>query len=536
MMRILILGGGVMQLPAIRIAKGRGWKTAVADADPHAAGRELCDEFEIVDLKDREGICALAERMSAQGGLNGIFTAGTDFSSTVAWVSERLGLPGIGFETAMKATDKCLMRMAFSNHGVPSPRFACWTRGTDPLKAAADIPFPMVVKPVDNMGARGVRRIDSPADLAAACDKAVSLSRSSRVIIEEYMQGPELSLDAIVWKGEITVCGIADRHIRFEPFFVEMGHTMPTALEPARAKEVEEVFKAGIRAIGIDNGAAKGDIKLTPAGSMVGEIAARLSGGYMSGWTFPFSSGVEVTGAALNIAVGLPPGDLKPKKRDVSAERAVISIPGIVERIEGENEAAGEEGVREIFLRVRPGNKVSFPTNNVEKCGNVITALPSREKAASAASRAVSDIHIRLKPFTDETDEFLFRTDDSDGRAAFALERAADINAVAVLPAYAGSLPAGGIVLPVPVLGIPELSRETCRDWHGLGIFDAIKMIEKSGMVLLTGDRPKGFALGRVFWQALLRGGVQGVRYLLDCLCGCGSPIEAMAYISRSRR
>mgnify|MGYP002388944453 CR=1 FL=1 len=124
------------------------------------------------------------------------------------------------------------------------------------------------------------------------------------------MDGPELSLDAIVWRGRVTVCGVADRIIRFPPFFVEMGHTMWSALPADDRSAVERVFTDGIRALGIDNGAAKGDIKLTSRGPMVGEIAARLSGGYMSGWTFPLASGVEVTRAALRVAAGLEPGDL----------------------------------------------------------------------------------------------------------------------------------------------------------------------------------------------------------------------------------
>jgi biotin carboxylase len=533
MIRILILGGGIMQMPAVRIAKGRKWRVAVADADPKALARDICDEFEIVDLKDRAGILAFASRMSANCGLNGVFTAGTDFSSTVSWVCERLGLPGIPFKTAMKATDKYLMRQAFADAGVPSPRFACWTRGSDPAKAAENVPFPVVVKPVDNMGARGVMRIDAPEGLAEACEKAAALSRSSRVIIEEYMEGPELSLDAIVYQGEITVCGIADRLIRFEPYFVEMGHTIPTALDDAGEKAVEEVFKSGIKAIGIDNGAAKGDIKLTPSGPKIGEIAARLSGGYMSGWTFPFSCGVDVTGAALNIAVGLPPGDLRPKFQAVSAERAIISIPGTVGEVEGADAASESDGVREIFLRVRPGSRVVFPTNNVEKCGNVIAARPSREEAAAAAEGAVSRVLIRLNPFSEETDRFLFGPED-DGRSAFTLSEDADKMAVTEMPPYLGEVSETQLDFPIRVLPLPKLSWEKDRDWHGLSIQDAVVRLLDTGCVVFTASNPDDdFTLGRVFWKALLRGGVQGALYVLDGLRAGGSGKKTAEYISR---
>ena len=407
MTTILILGAGIMQIPGIKLARRKGWKVIVADGNPDAAGKSLCDHFEVMDLKDKDGLLSLARACSGRFGLDGVFTAGTDFSSSVAWVAERMGLPGISYATSMRATDKCLMREAFQGAGVPSPRFTCWRGEGDPVSTLSGLGFPLVVKPVDNMGARGVRRVDSDAELVEACRAALPLSRSSRVIIEQYMTGPELSLDAVVYRGKVTVCGVADRHISFPPSFVEIGHTMPTDLPESTVRRIEGVFAAGIKAIGIDNGAAKGDIKLTPDGPMVGEIAARLSGGYMSGWTFPLSSGVEVTEAAMNIAVGLPPGDLTPRLRRVVAERALISIPGRVSRIEGESEARGCPGIAEVFLRAGKGDDVVFPTNNVQKCGNVIAVAESRSAAIAAAGAALARIRIHLEPLREETTRFL---------------------------------------------------------------------------------------------------------------------------------
>ncbi len=533
MTQILIMGGGVMQLPAIRIAKGRGWRVVVADADPRALGRGMCDEFLQADLKDKEAMLACARDLLSRGGLSGVFTAGTDFSSTVAWVGEKLGLPGIGYETAMKATDKCRMREAFDRAGVPSPRFACWAPDMDPAKTAARIPFPVVVKPVDNMGARGVMRVDEPDKLASACSAAAALSRSSRVIIEEYMEGPELSLDAIVHDGEITVCGVADRHICFEPYFVEMGHTMPTDMEEGVIDAVEEVFRAGIRAIGIDNGAAKGDIKVTASGPKIGEIAARLSGGFMSGWTFPMSCGVEVTAAALDIAVGHAPGDLTPKFSAVAAERAIISMPGTVQEVEGIDPASRESGVREVFLRVKSGSRVVFPTNNVEKCGNLITACSSREEAIVAAIKAISRIRIRLRPLTEVSDQFLFGRAREDGRSAFTLSEASDREALSGMPPYWAGAPLSSGE-PVAITELPAFFAEKCADWHGLSIQEGVRGLVESGHMAMGKERSEDrFTLGSVFWKALLRGGTQGALYLLDGIRSSGNMEGVLGYLSR---
>jgi hypothetical protein len=340
------------------------------------------------------------------------------------------------------------------------------------------------------------------------------------VIIEEFMEGPELSLDAIICRGEITVCGVADRHIFFHPYFVEMGHTMPTGLGTREVREAEKVFHAGIRAIGIDRGAAKGDIKLTPWGAMVGEIAARLSGGYMSGWTFPLSSGVEVTEAALNIAVGLPPGDMRPRTQRVSAERAFISIPGTVREISGIQEARSAQGVQEVFLRVQEGQEVVFPTNNVEKCGNVITCADSRRTAIEDAERAISAITIRLSPLNPSTDAFLLpQSGPYDGRNAFRLSVRENIEAFAAMSHFSGDpsflQPSGQI----RVLPLPSIAAETCRDWHGLPVHEAVSRIARAGRVVFQeGKSDNGFALGKIFWHALLRGGTQGALYLVDSM------------------
>ena len=390
--RIYILGAGVMQLPAIKAAKGFGWEVVCADGNSNAPGIGEADYFEHIDLRDTEQIAESVFHWKKSRGLNGVFTAGTDFSACVATAAEKSGLPGVSLESALNATDKSRMRSMFKQKGVPSPRFEMIDSPVKKLAALQSVGLPLVIKPVDNMGARGIRRVDSEEQYNAAFQAALEHSRSGRIIVEEYLEGPEFSLDALVYNGDITICGIADRNIKFSPYFIETGHTMPTVFSREDQHRVADVFIQGIKALGINNGAAKGDIKLTPRGAVVGEIAARLSGGYMSGWTYPLSSGVALTAAALKIAVGDPPGDLNPSKHHVSAERAFYSIPGIVESISGFEPESGEAA----FLSVKPGDSVVFPRNNVEKCGNYIFSSRERKTAEKLAEEACRNVIIRL--------------------------------------------------------------------------------------------------------------------------------------------
>jgi hypothetical protein len=352
-------------------------------------------------------------------------------------------------------------------------------------------------------------------------------SFSSTVIVEEYMEGPELSLDAIVYNGAITICGIADRHICFPPYFVEMGHTMPTNLDPEHIMEVIDCFSRGIKALGIINGAAKGDIIVTEKGPKIGEIAARLSGGYMSGWTYPYSSGIEVTEAALQIAVGLPPGNLMSKHHMVSAERAVISIPGIIASITDVEKARTSQHIREVFIRVQPGDMVQFPRNNVQKCGNIISRAETREEAVAACEKAIHHISLRLEPGIKETDDFLFSPASQQGSPrdpwydsikAFPLQQPSTMKALEKMP-FVIKENFRSTIKTISIAPLETILDQEITDWHGKRIQDAFADVCANGNVSLQGEETSAsLVLGKIFWEPFLKGGTQGGLYIIDTI------------------
>ncbi|MDR2071151.1 MAG: ATP-grasp domain-containing protein [Treponema sp.] len=523
---LIILGAGVMQGPSITLAREMGLETLAVDGDPHAPWASKADRFEHIDLKDKEGIEALAQRLQKEGRLGGVMTAGTDFSATVAWVAQRLGLPGIPYEAALNASDKERMRRCFHAAGIPAPQFVVLQA---PPGGDFSLPFsfPAVVKPVDNMGGRGCRRVDSREDLEAAVPGALRFSRSGRVIVEEYLDGPEFSVDALVYQGKITICGLADRHIFFPPYFIEMGHTMPAALDPASADTLLGAFKDGVRALGLAGGdsfgAAKGDLKLTSQGPRIGEIAARLSGGYMSGWTYPYASGVEVTRGAIMAALGQVPRNLAPARSWTSAERAFISIPGTVRSFHGLEEARSMPHIKDLFLRVQPGSRVAFPENNVSKCGNVISAAAVRETAVNAADAAIRGIRIRLEAPDAETDAFLGLIP-----GAAPEEKGFPPDAFSLPPGLAAMLEALPESVPLPaqdaaglpgpsLVPFPAFAESGLRDYQGRTVEESLTAVrELSGFLLPPNANPGVPCAGRGFWAALIRGGYQGALYYMD--------------------
>lgn len=393
---ILIIGGGLLQVPVIQTAKKMGLQVIVTDYNPDVMGMKYADIPIVMSTRDIEGSVRAARAQNRITPINAVLTVGTDASMTVAAVANALKIQGIKFENAEAATNKIKMRTRFKENGVPCPDFFPIWSLKEAKKGCDRLGFPVVLKPSDNMGARGVMRVDGKRDLPDAFRYAKDASPSGELIIEQYMEGPELSIDAVVYNNEITITGIADRIIEYPPYFVETGHTMPSQLSLEKQQEAVKIMEKGIRALGIDTGCAKGDIKLTPEGPMIGELAARLSGGFMSAYTYPLSTGVDLMKAAIELAMGEEPGNLDPVINRVAIERAIITEPGTVSDISGLDVALEVPGVEEIFLNVKKGDRVVKPRSNVEKAGHIIAVGNTLAEAEYAVERCKEVLKIEI--------------------------------------------------------------------------------------------------------------------------------------------
>ena len=521
---ILILGASLLQKPAIQSAKELGCKVFVVDGNSKALCVPLADVFEQIDLKDEEKLLSYAKQIQKTEGLSGVFTAGTDFSKSVAYITENLGLPGHSYQSACNASDKELMRSCFKKHKVNSPNFVVLTENDLPkiqndcknflLSNGFSLNESLVIKPCDNMGAKGCKKIENLDDnenFVDAVKDSIKNSRSGRAILEEFMDGKEFSIDALVYKNELLITGFADRHIFYPPYFIEMGHTMPTDLLYPDFWDVVTEFAKGVKALGLSCGAAKGDVKLTSKGVMIGEIAGRLSGGYMSGWTFPYSSDINLTKQGILLALGeklnLCPSQVEVLQKKsffkntyliknckipkVCAERAWISIPGKVKKIYGIPEVMDKNSVlKDVFIRGNVGDDVKFPVNNVEKCGNVITLSETREEAIQEGEKIISKIVLRLEANNKATTEFL----EQDLQTEF---------------------PPSAFNINFDFDDLEKMTQEievsSLRDWNYRTIKNTVELFEK-----ITNCKISEVQNSKKFWKYLLRGGIQGALYFYD--------------------
>lgn len=480
---LLLIGGGVMQLPVIEFAHRLGVKVLCFDGNPTAPARQSADWFEVCDIKDQDRCLERAQAHRAAHRLDGVVTVGTDFSTTVAWIAGALGLPGTPYEAARRAKDKGLMRARFDEAGISSPRYRVFSALPDKAPELG-FDFPVVVKPTDSMGARGVRLVRQAEELLPALQDAFGYAVEGRAIVEEYVDGPEFSLDAIVRDGRLIRCGFADRIIVFPPAFVEIGHSFPTTASTAVQESVWAEFERGVNALGLTWGAAKGDVKYSPSrGPVIGEIASRLSGGYMSGWTYPLTSGRSAVLWAVETALGDPLSEQPAEKALPVAERAWIGLPGRLKDIRGVEEARSLPGVQDLHLFTAPGRDTVFPRNNVEKLGNVIvtgaTPEAAEENARRARNRVVFDYHAPHPA----TEAFLT----GQGSEPWWFPQARDKGDASGRQWLARS------------------EAEGWRDLYGNRLADLIAILEAEGLAPLERSQR--------FWRALLVGGLSGARY-----------------------
>ncbi len=380
---VLILGGSRMQLPLIEEALLNKMHVVVMDQNKKAIGMQKTSSVIIESISNIDQATNKAFLFHKNIRLlDAVLTVGTDFSLTVSHIAKKLKiLGGLPLEDALATTDKEAMRKRLFKANCPQAKFIVLNDLNHLKDLVLPFSFPAVVKPVDSMGSRGVRRVDRKEDLHQASKEAFVFSKKKRIIIESYIQGDEFSLDALIYNKKIHITGIADRKIIGAPYFVELTHTIPSQKDSLVVSQVIQAFKSAIKAMNIKQGAAKGDIRFNPKeGAFIGEIASRLSGGYMSAYTYPYYSGVNLMKAILQVTFGIKPTDLEVKKNQVAMDLGIIGNGGTIKKIHGINKISKIKGVKNIFLNVKVGETIKIPKNNLMKAVNVLIVADNHEK------------------------------------------------------------------------------------------------------------------------------------------------------------
>jgi len=384
---LMILGASILQLPAIRKAKEMGLQTVVVDMDKEAIGFKEADISIVISTIDIPRVVEAAKKYQ----IDGIFTLASDMPMrTIAAVAKELNVIGINEDTAIKATNKAIMRTCLKNHNVPIPVFNRVHTEEEYITVLQGFKSKLIVKPADNSGSRGVFLIDDLGDeskLKYAFKYSKQYSRSGEILLEEFMEGPEVSVETISVAGEVHVIAITDKLTTGAPNFVEMGHSEPSRLDEHTQDQIRDIAKRAIKAIGIENGPSHTEIKVTQDGPKIVELGARLGGDNITTSLVPLSTGIDMLECCIKIALGEKP-IIESEISKGSAIRYFESPVGVLKGIKGIDEAKKLKGIREITFTKKMGSKISSINSSVDRIGYVIAQATTVNEAIEACNKA----------------------------------------------------------------------------------------------------------------------------------------------------
>lgn len=402
---ILFVGGGIETLPGIRRARAMGLKTIVSDRNLDAPCMAEADAGLEADTYDaRATLLAVMDHCARRGPIDGVLCLGSDIPWTVAVVADALGLPGIPLTAAALAMDKLAMKACFYNQGVDVPPFAYLHNLEMLYRVLLDWGRPIVIKPVDSRGARGVIRITEDTDAEWAFHYARACSPSGRVMAEKYLDGPQLSTESLIVNGVTHTPGMSDRNYdlldTYAPFFIEDGGDLPSRLDDAVLEEVRQLVHRAGEALGVTNGVLKGDVVVHRGRPRIIEVAPRLSGGYFCTHTIPANTGVDFVGAAIRQALGEPLDvtALQPVHNRHVCQRYLFPTPGRVTTIEGVEAARRMPGITYLEVRIDEGDLVAPIENHPARAGVLMAEGEDRDEARTRAEAAVAAIRIHTTP------------------------------------------------------------------------------------------------------------------------------------------
>jgi biotin carboxylase len=402
---LLIISGGIEAADAARRAKEMGHNVVVSDRDPNAPGFAFADSCLIADVYGAAETAAAAERYSRKiRKIDGVLCVAADAPVTAATVAQRLRIPGLPVHVAELACDKLAMKKCFLSANVAAPWFAEVSTPQDLQRVAVSRGRDLVIKPVDSRGSRGVQRIARLEDLNQAFLLARSHSPSERVMVEQYLSGPQVSTESIVIGSRCFTPGFSDRNYeyleRYAPFFIENGGDLPSHLPAEIQRKVCDLVARAAAAMGITDGTVKGDIVVHDGEPYVIELAARLSGGFFCTREIPLNTGVDFIGAAIRQALGetVTPEELAPTQNRAVIQRYAFPKAGTVLSVSGADAAAAIPGIAEVVVTARPGDIIP-PAGDKRPSGAMVLATgDSREAALAAANQALSLICIDTAP------------------------------------------------------------------------------------------------------------------------------------------
>ncbi len=367
MKKIAIIGASYLQRPLVQKASELGIETHVFAWKKGNVVQDVADHFYPISILEKEEILNVCGDI----GIDGITSIASDIAMpTVNYIADKLSLTGNTPGVTKASTDKFEMRKVLSGKGIECPRFQLFT--TTDFKSENEFTFPVIVKPTDRSGSRGVTKVESPEQVNEAIAKALSESIRGRVIVEEFIEGREFSVEMISYRGEHQFIAITDKETTGAPYFVEIAHHQPANISSEIKAKIIDTVKKAMDALGIENGASHSEVFLTKENEIrIVEIAGRMGGELIGSHMVPLSTGYDFLKAVIQVALGEKPDPVSPSKEAMfSGVYYVLPKAGKIKKVKNHSKLYSE--VKEAISILNEGDEISPVIDGAGKRAGIV--------------------------------------------------------------------------------------------------------------------------------------------------------------------
>lgn len=304
--KLAVIGASYLQLPLVVKAKEMGLEVHCFAWTEGAVCKDFADYFYPISIVEKEDVLKECRRIH----IDGICTIASDVAApTVAYIANKMNLVGNDYEAAVMANNKYQMREAFMKAGVPCPQYMMVTPETlhtpEVIDGLREFQYPMITKPSDRSGSLGVTKIVMPFQFYPAVELAMEKSFKHQAMVEEFIEGREISVEFISYNGVHYPLQITDKVTTEAPHFVELEHHQPSTLSEEMFTTIYDINKNALNALGLSNGASHAEYKITREGRIaIMEIGGRMGGDFIGSDLVHLSTGYDFVKGVINVALG----------------------------------------------------------------------------------------------------------------------------------------------------------------------------------------------------------------------------------------
>lgn len=387
--RLLILGASVFQVPFIEEAIRLGCYVGIVDINKDAPGVSLANKYFRCSLQDKEAVLKIAKRFDANGITVGTCEIGV---LTAAYIAEKMGLPFYSQDVAVRTTNKISMIQAFKTMGVACPEYEIVRPGD---KIETNIPYPVITKPADKSASRGIYYVKNQSELEYAVNFSMKASDSKEVLIQEYMDGPEISVELGIEGDKPVALQVTEKITNGPPHYIEIGQIQPAKLSKEIIDNVKKLACDAAKSIGLQNCAGHAEIKLTANGPKMVEIGGRMGGHFIDSYLLENSTGYKLQETVIRYALG----ERFILRRKTSIGEAgmmcILSQEGKIISVTGVDEAKSIPGVIKVVINCQVGHCYHSGISNNDLIGYVIALGDNRNNSMAICEEALSKIKIK---------------------------------------------------------------------------------------------------------------------------------------------